>query len=153
MLTIVVPVRWLGEISEEWHKQIKYPLIIIEELNLPLSMARKLGIFKVKTKYILNLDSDTVLPEGYIERALKILEENEDVAVIAIDYQYPHCQGHLAFGTSIWRTDFLKECYDWTEGTRKCECSYMWIKVRRKGLRIETLPMRAIHLKGKQKFS
>ena len=156
MITIVVPCKDKKEISKEWYKQydIKYPwmtLLIIEEPNLSLSEARKLGISKVKTKYILNLDSDTILPENYIEQALEILEKNEDVVAVAIDYE--KLQGHYAFGTSIWKTDILQQTYDWN-GIKEipiCECICMWIHIHNlDGKRMETLPMRAIHLKNRK---
>ena len=71
----------------------------------------------------------------------------EIVVVVAIDYEKP--QGHLAFGTSIWRTEVLKQLYDWeSEKVGDCECIHMWKKVHCAGLQIETLPYRAKHLKS-----
>ena len=133
---------------DEWFKQINYPLMMIERPDLSLPLARKLGISQVETKYTLNLDSDTILPDGYIEQALEILEKNQDVVAVAIDYE--KLQGHYAFGTSIWRTNILQELYDWRGYTREipiCECVCMWQKLRASGGVLETLPTRAKHLK------
>jgi hypothetical protein len=111
--------------------------------------ARREGLDLVETEYTLCLDSDTILPEGYIEEALTILQLRRYVAVVAIDYE--DLQGHLAFGTSIWRTVILKDLYDWNKNrenpSRGCECVHMWSKVRRSKFRVETLNMRAKHLK------
>src|SRR5208337_2476383 len=109
--------------------------------------ARRFGLEFVKTKYVLNLDVDTTLPEGYVEKAIEILEAHPDIGAVALDYNPP--QGHLAFGTSVWRTEQLKELYDWRlteeQQGKICECKYMWDKVAKKGLKVETLPMKAIH--------
>ena len=99
------------------------------------------GINKVDTEYILCLDDDTILPEGYIEKALGILK-NPRIVAVAIDYEIP--QGHLAFGTSIWRTAELKRLYDYEPKDSECECVHMWNKVRGK---LTTLPMVAFHIK------
>ena len=105
--------------------------------------ARKKMIGLVSTKYILTLDIDTFLPLVYINQALNILEQDDKVGVVAIDYE--RLQGHLAFGTAIWRTTCLDSFYNWNETQRNCECIYAWNHVRDRGFKIETLPLRAIH--------
>lgn len=112
--------------------------------------ARRFGLEFVKTEYVLCLDVDTVLPKGYVEQAIWTLELDPKVAVVALNYSAPTKQDHLAFGTSIWRTDLLKELYDWRLIEQPyffCECKHMWNKVAKKGLKVETLPMEATHLK------
>jgi len=109
-----------------------------------LAEARKLCYAEVETRFTLNLDDDTVLPKQYVEEALKLLEQPE-VIVVAIDYE--KIQGHYAFGTSLWKSEWLKKLYDWKDKSGKCECLWMWAKVHRAHKRIETLPYRAKHLK------
>ena len=124
--------------------------------------ARRLGYEEVKTTFTLNLDADTILPNGYVQESLKILRKNSCDAV-AVDYDPP--QGHYAFGTSIWRTDWLRKLYDYPPkaveklirvGEREwitafqngfCECTYMWARLIRSGGRLETLGYKATHLK------
>jgi hypothetical protein len=110
--------------------------------------ARKIGYHFVDTPYILNLDSDTILPENFIEYSLRLLED-KNVAMVAIDYKEP--QGHYAFGASLWNTDILKKLYDYIgfKETRRCECLYMIDKLRNAGYKLETLPVRARHI-GKE---
>lgn len=143
-LTIVLPIKETEELRNyllSLHSYLtQYPTIIIDEFNL--SDARRYGIDKVDTEYTLCLDLDTILPEGYIERAIEILV-NPDVAVVAIDYE--RLQGHLAFGTSVWKTDILRKLYDWKN--IDCECIHMWKRVHSSGYLIETLPIRAKHIK------
>lgn len=128
--------------------------------------ARKIGYREVKTSFTLNLDVDTVLPEGYVEDALHLLRENSCDAV-AIDYEPP--QGHYAFGTSIWRTELLKKLYDyppkaveklisvgkqeWVTAFQNgfCECTYMWARLLRSGGKLESLGYRAVHIKESRK--
>jgi cellulose synthase/poly-beta-1,6-N-acetylglucosamine synthase-like glycosyltransferase len=114
-----------------------------EKTNATLAEVRRKGIEMSTSAYILNLDVDTLLPPGYIEQALRILED-PSVGVVAIDYD--KLQGHLAFGTSIWKREILLELYSWKDCSEECECIYMWKRVLKK-YKIETLPMRAIHLK------
>jgi cellulose synthase/poly-beta-1,6-N-acetylglucosamine synthase-like glycosyltransferase len=159
-------------IQENYEILVKYPLIIVDkkggdkfisleqqgnmdiqyfDQNTSFWFARRFGLEFVKTEYVLCLDVDTVLPKGYIEQAIEILESYPDVVAIALDYAPPHTQGHLAFGTSIWRTEVLKELYTWrlTQGQqfRPCECEYMWRKIENAHMHLKTLPMQAKHLK------
>lgn len=160
-------------IQENYEIFVKYPLIIVDKKggekfvqleqqgnydiqyfaqDTSFWFARRFGLEFVKTKYVLCLDVDTVLPPFYIESAISILESNPEVGAIALDYAAPRHQNHLAFGTSIWRTEQLKELYDWKLNSNPenlpCECKYMWNKVEKKGLKIMTLQMEATHLKG-----
>lgn len=178
MLTILIPVCESSEMVEkciQGNENIltKYPLVIIDKeggeafvsfeqqgnmniqyfnQNTSFWFARRFGLEFVKTEYVLNLDVDTILPEGYVEQAIEILEKNPDVYVVALNYPLESNQTHLAFGTSIWRTEQLKELYDWRltadQKFGMCECRYMWSKLKEKGFRKETLPMTAIHLKS-----
>lgn len=114
--------------------------------SLTLEAARKKGILMANTEFTLCLDVDTFLPKGYTEQAIKILSEKSDVAVVALEYE--KIQGHLAFGTSVWKTKHLRALYNWKFKVHYfCECFYMWSRVREAKLRIETIPMRAVHLK------
>lgn len=118
-------------------------IYVVEEVSM--TMARKLGYIFAGTPYILNLDVDDILPNGYIENALFILRD-ENVVVVAIDYE--ECLGHYGFGTSLWKANILKKLYDYREGNILCECVYMWRKVLQSGHKMESLPYRAKHLRG-----
>jgi hypothetical protein len=138
------------------------PNMFLLQIQVPMWEARKIGYGKVKTFFTLNLDADTVLPEGYVQESLNHLRKNL-CDVLAIDYDPP--QGHCAFGTSIWRTDLLKKLYDyppkaveklikvgkqeWITAFQNgfCECTYMWARLIRSGGRLETLAYKATHLK------
>jgi hypothetical protein len=110
--------------------------------------ARKEGLDHVGTEFILNLDANKILPEGYVEQVLYLLEHTRNIGVVAIDHE--DLMGHLSFGTSIWRTELLRKLYNWTQSSsRFCECTYMWSKVKKAGFKVETLNMRARHLKKK----
>lgn len=130
--------------------------------QVPMWEARKLGYREVELPFTLNLDADTVLPDGYVQECLSTLQDNQCDAV-AIDYDPP--QGHYAFGTSVWRTDLLKKLYnyppkaveklikvgqgEWVTAFQNgfCECTYMWARLLGSGGKLETLNHRAIHLK------
>ncbi len=115
-----------------------------EKINLSLGKARRYAISKVKNKYTLIVDVDTELPEYFIDDAMEILKRHKDTAVVAIDYN--PLQGHLAMGASLWRTEILKEVYNWDDNKNgRCECVTNWGKVRKKGWHIETLTSHAVH--------
>jgi len=186
MLTIVVPVKNPPDLALfiQANKQLlsKYPLIVIDsgkgkelaplastylEKELSLWEARKLGYSQVKSPFILNLDSDVVLPEGYVEKALRILTSNENVGAVSIFFITSKHRGVLEFGASVWRTSLLKKLYDYNPQSLEnnkvfqlspnkfvipshgyCECLYMWEKLERTGFKLEPLPCRAVHLKS-----
>lgn len=170
-ITVVIPcLETIGIVikSIDGNSEIfsKYPIIVVnknggENYKLFASLffnqytsfwfARRFGLEFVKTKYVLNLDVDTVLPSQYIEKAIEILETHPEVGAVALSYADPYKQKHLAFGTSIWRTEQLKELYNWRLAADQkfnvCECEYMWNKLEKKGMKVETLPLEATHLK------
>jgi hypothetical protein len=168
LVTIIIPVKEKPEIVSKFilgnldilskctvividsggGKELKGYASIYLIKNVSMTEARKIGYHFVDTPYILNLDSDTILPENFIEYSLRLLED-KNVAMVAIDYKEP--QGHYAFGTSLWKTEILKEFYDYTgfKETRQCECLYIIDKLRNAGYKLETLPFRAVHI-GKE---
>lgn len=171
MLTIVIPVKeQLGIASEflEGNKEIfvKYPTIVVDsgggeslktycgtylKKHIPFWEARKLGYSIVKTPFTLNLDADIIIPKGYIEKALEILQQPKIGAVSTFFEDNgiglrPHW-GTLQYGISLWRTELLQSLYDYQKPNDFCECLYMWRKLEKSGFRLETIPMRAKHLK------
>lgn len=166
MLTIALPVFEEPELIKQFIKLNSellhsYPLLVInksggEELkNLASNFVqsdctypdvRRLSYDLCKTKYVLNLECDTILPKGYVEDALKLLESNPNIYVVAIDYEFPHTQGHIVFGTSIGRVDILKKVHRWIPNTKYCECMFIWGILKN---HIASLPYQAIHLKPK----
>jgi len=140
----------------------KLPNTLWIQKQVPMWEARKLGYKEVRTPFTLNLDADTILPEGYVQESLDLLRKGACDAV-AIDYDPP--QGHYAFGTSIWRTDLLRKLYNYPPKTVEklirvgkqewvtafqngfCECAYMWARLLRSRGKLETLEYQAIHIK------
>lgn len=161
--------------QENYEILVKYPLIIVDRkggnkftqfkqqgnMNIQYFaqdtsfwFARRFGLEFVKTEFVLCLDVDTILPLLYVEKAICMLEKDPKIGAMALYYAPPCSQTHMAFGTSIWRTEELKKLYDWRltnppTDINKCECEYMWDKLAKVGLKVETVPMKAIHLKNK----
>jgi uncharacterized protein (DUF2237 family) len=183
MLTIVTPVKNPVDINSFICGNQKFftvfPLIVVDsgggeplkefakkymKADVPFWEARKLGYTFVETPYTLNLDADVILPDGYIQEAVKLLGEKADA--VSIFYEdVGHCQGALEFGVSIWKTKLLRYLYDFTMdkvadgrivkvgsiaystlNNGWCECTYMWRKLKDAGGKLETLPYRAKHL-------
>lgn len=144
---VIVVNKWGGDLFK------MFALFVFDQ-NTSFWFARRFGLEFVKTKYVLNLDVDTVIPEGYVEQAIAILEAHSEVGAVTIEYDEPYNNNHhIGFGCSVWRTEQLKKFYDWRltsdQQFRICECEYMWKKLREKSLKVEVLPMRATHLKVK----
>jgi hypothetical protein len=125
-----------------------HSFIYLQRSCISMSIARRIGYRMVTTPYILNLDSDTILPENFIEYAL-ILLDDKDIAMVAVDYK--NLQGHYAFGASLWKSDILNRLYDYIgfKENKRCECLYMIDKLRTAKYKLETLPFRACHI-GKE---
>lgn len=130
-----------------------------------MSQARQIGYNLSDTEFIMNLDSDVIIPEGYIEAALKLFANDQKLAIVSIFFDdINHNAGTLEYGISIWRTKIVKELYDYFPKSYSeqiiqiaprvftgtifpyCECSYMFQKALGVGYKIETLPIRAKHL-------
>jgi hypothetical protein len=126
----------------------------IDEATMPLSLI---------------LDADTLLPSQFLPRGIKKLAEG----FVACTLLYsPNTQGHPPFGASLWRTDKLKQLYDYQAYVRNyepiyartedkkgndsykitnpllCECLYMYAKLGPNELHVFT-NLTAQHLKGK----
>lgn len=161
-LTIVVPVKNPKKFDEWLQRMLwllkDHKLIVIDsggaeslepycwkyiKKDLGEWEARELGYSLVETPFILNLDADTVLLQEYVSEALELLRSGQ-AEVTAIDYV--ESIGHYGFGTSMWRTDILREIYDYPPKALElkmkeepshwhvfrytiCECTYMWNKL------------------------
>ncbi|MGQ9461152.1 MAG: hypothetical protein ACUVRA_07985 [Candidatus Bathyarchaeaceae archaeon] len=144
----------------------RLPNTLLFQKQVPMWEARRIGYEEVGTPFTLNLDANTILPNGYVLDSLNVLRKNS-CDVVAIDYDPP--QGHYAFGTSIWRTELLKKLYDyppkaveklvkvgeqeWITAFQNgfCECTYMWARLLRSGGKLESMGYRAIHMKRTSK--
>lgn len=123
-----------------------YRKTICPTIGWPLGSSRRFLIQKVKTEFVLNMDVDVLLPKNFLQEALKKFND-PIVGAVSIDYEGHYT--HLPFGPSIWRTRILQKLYDYQHWKLKnCECMYMWGKLRKAGYKLETLDMRAEHLKS-----
>lgn len=69
------------EVAETYGKKdsrIKY----IHQTNKGLSAARNTGVLASQGKYILPLDSDDKIGNTYLEKAVKVLEENDNIEIV-----------------------------------------------------------------------
>lgn len=166
-LTIVVPVKTkkLDQRFIDMNKDYfdKFPLIVIDsgggeglmpfadkyyQLDYGLFEARRVGYLEAKTRFVLNLDSDVLIPLYYPEISILTLDKEKDVGAISIFFQEIGNRGSLEFGISVWRKDLLLKLHDFEYGKEPgyCECSYMWNRLFITGHRLLALNMRAIHL-------
>lgn len=188
MITIVIPIKnpYDLDLFIENNKEIfkKHKVIVIDsgggekiqqcatkyiKKDVKLPNARMIGYDLTTTKYVMNLDSDVVIPEGYIDKAISLLESG--AFAVSIFYEdVEHCQGALEYGISIWNTEKVRKLYDFSFDmivgdivkigpqtysslvSGWCECTYMWRKIKDNNGKLETLPIRAIHLKREEKW-
>lgn len=171
-LTIVIPVKDKEETVDkfiEGNKEIltnfkvitvdtnggnklkKYSFVYIDDIEDKYTMpkARILGVSLVDSKYVLNLDTHVILSKEYIIKSISLLDNDDNIGAISIEHK--RLMGHLGFGQSIWRTQLLKELYDYREEYNKysCECVYMWNKINVTKYRLETIDnIRCEHIRG-----
>jgi len=132
-------------------------LKIIHKKNSGVCESRNKGIDEAKGDYILPLDGDDKIAPTYIEKAVKILEENPDVGIVYCDAEYfgkiqkklktePATTENMLiqnriFSTALYRkSDFLK-----TEGYRNemligCEDWDLWLSFIEQGKQIYKIP-------------
>jgi len=166
MLTIVIVVKnpqWLdGFIKGNRNYLTEIPIIVVDsgggeklkefckyyiQKDVSLWEARKIGYELAETEFVMNLDSDVIIPDGYINEALLQLARCDKIGAVSIFYdKINRNRGVLEYGCSIWRTKLVKQLYDY-KGDDLCECLYMWDKLQRAGWLIETTCMRAKHLR------
>src|SRR5882724_4604376 len=63
-------------------------LRIVTETRKGLTRARQRGLLEAKGDLIANNDADTLLPLGWVEKALKVFTENEKVVCLSGPYRY-----------------------------------------------------------------
>lgn len=78
--------------------------VILQTNHLRPAGARNYGIQNAKGKYILPLDSDDMIDPSYVEKAVKILEGNDNIGVV-------YCQADL-FGEKSGRWDLPDYSFD-----------------------------------------
>ena len=170
MLTIVIPVKTTRNLDEFIEKNLWWltwlPVIVIdsgggEKLQLIANTyikkdcsfweARKYAYELVETPYVMNLDSDVIIPNDYPAHAFKLLED-PNVGAVSLFFEGMSHFGVLEYGISIWKTDLVRKLYDFDakmlplDGT--CECTYMWRKLWHFGYRVQIVdPYFARHLR------
>jgi glycosyltransferase involved in cell wall biosynthesis len=166
-LTIIIVVKnplWLDEFIKGNKKYLTtIPVIVIDsgggeklkeyckhyiQKDVSLWEARKIGYEFADTEFIMNLDGDVIIPDGYIDEALFQLGRCNKIGAVSIFYDKINSnRGVLEYGCSIWRRQLAKQLYDYNGSNGICECLYMWDKLQRAGWLIETTYMRAKHLR------
>jgi len=54
-------------------------------MDVSLPEARKIGYSHVTTTYTMNLDDDTIIDLNYVDQAIILLKNNDNVIVVALD--------------------------------------------------------------------
>lgn len=156
MFSVLIPVKGKSEVLSTVRARIKeiqetYPYLIGEiliEREGTLSEARKALAKKACFSFVLNLDSDTLIPISYLSVIAEILKHHTGIGAISADY-YNKPQGHPAFGASVMPRPIMEHYYDWKSigesGT--CECLYMWEKLINEGYIVATVPLMVKHEK------
>ena len=60
-------------------------LTVLRTINRGVAAARNLGIQAAKGRYILPLDADDLIESHYLERAVRLLEENSEIRIVCCD--------------------------------------------------------------------
>jgi GT2 family glycosyltransferase len=75
--------------ADEFKKRFPQIVLIVSDQNLGFAKGNNLGIRVAQGKYILLLNSDTVLKNNAVRIAKDHLEKNPDTAVVAARLEYP----------------------------------------------------------------
>lgn len=95
-------------VIREFTKKSKIPITLITNIkNVGYGVANNQGVSKAHGKYILLLNSDTVLEEISFENILDYLKTNSSVGILSVTVRFPHGPidpaSHRGFPT-IWRS-------------------------------------------------
>jgi glycosyltransferase involved in cell wall biosynthesis len=102
--------------TKEVLKKINHPNIsILEQENGGLSNARNNGFKKAGGKYILSIDSDDTLDASFLEKAVLILDEKENVSAVSsycniFEGNYKFISKHLPKGGGLSNFLFDNNC-------------------------------------------
>ena len=75
-------------------KNLGYRVITQDNQGLPA--ARNAGIAASGGKYVLPLDSDNKIRAAFVEKAVRVLDDRPEVAIVHSDFQYAGLLDHLA---------------------------------------------------------
>jgi glycosyltransferase involved in cell wall biosynthesis len=101
------------------------PVQIIQSPNLGVSAARNLGIKAAQGDYILPLDADDKIASIYLEKAVKILDAQENIGIVYSEAQFfgrknrkwrlpPYEFPKILFDNMIFITSFFRKA-DWEQ--------------------------------------
>ena len=89
--------------TREILRELQNPLLqIVHQDNQGVSVARNKAIQLAETEYILNLDADDYYEPSFIEKALAVLKENQEIGAVS---SYNRC-----FNTEGDTTEIIKPC-------------------------------------------
>lgn len=124
--------------------------------NGHLSSARNYGIKHSESEYILPLDADDIFEPTYLEKAVKILDENPEVGVVTCDIRlFENAQGiwrsksgdmmdlltkNDICGNSLFRFKCWEDAGGYNEKMRGFEDWDFWIGVGKKGWKFYSIP-------------
>ena len=121
-------------IKNRWFGQAEIELIIDNHLAggtvRNIAHCRYMASQKIKTKYIMFVDSDVLLPPFIMARLVKDMEGDPKIGMIGIRYE-PNAK-HVKMGSTIIKTELAKVAV-W-RGHPKCECLHLKDELEDKGL-------------------
>lgn len=142
--------------------------IICNSSSLGPAKARNIGLKQAKGKYTLILDADDLIEPTFIEKALLVLETNQDVAFInawLVSFGYMNYLWRKGFErawtmpfhnrvvcTAVFRTDILKSCEGYPEDQGVIHEDWeLWLKLLAQGYHGHTIPEFLIWYRRHQK--
>ncbi|MDQ3395474.1 MAG: glycosyltransferase family 2 protein [Bacteroidota bacterium] len=124
--------------------------------NGHLSSARNHGIKHAKSEYILPFDADDIFEPSYLEKAVKILDENFEIGVVTCDIRlFENAKGiwrsksgdvmdllakNDICGNSLFRYQCWIDAGGYNENMRGFEDWDFWIGVGKKGWKFYSIP-------------
>ncbi len=156
-----------AKIALKIHEKNPEIIHVIMQENAGASKARNVGIKAASGKYVLPLDGDDKISENYIQRAVEVLEKNQDVKVVYCEAKkFGNESGYLKlktfsrkalaldnmiFVSALYRKNNWEECggYDprMTWGSEDWE---FWINMLKSGGEVVKLPITGFYYRIKE---
>ncbi|MCK4904842.1 glycosyltransferase [bacterium] len=79
----------------------RYTNLVVHSLSKAVGAVRNYGAKSAKGKYLLFVDADTILPQGYLQKAYKVFASNKDLSAFCGWFRFKEREPKLLFSEVV----------------------------------------------------
>lgn len=127
-----------GILVNKWFPDLKTELRHFGQISLRkhqnMDLVRHKLCQLVKTKYLMFIDSDVLIPPYCIKPMLKVMEKRKDLGMLGLKYDVN--TRHVKIGATILRTELVKDL-KWKRTETECQCLCCAKELLIRGFKVE----------------